>query len=180
MFKSGKYIKILSAICLVAVMLTSLSPAFSQTKADPKLPKYKKVSGISGSLSSVGSDTMNNLMALWLEGFKKYYPNVKIQIEGKGSGTAPPALIEGTSQLAPMSRVMKSEEIDKFEKKYGYKPTQIKVSLDGISVYVNKDNPLKGLAMDQIDAIFSKTLRSGYKSEITTWGQAGAKGDWAK
>jgi len=103
---------------------------FAQTvKVDKKLPHYKKVSGISGNLNSIGSDTMNNLLALWLEGFKKYYPNVNIQIEGKGSSTAPPALISGTSQLGPMSRKMKNEEVDKFEKKFGYKPTKIGTSL---------------------------------------------------
>src|SRR3989338_6481031 len=111
-------------------------------EVDPSVPAYQKVSGISGSLSSVGSDTMNNLMTLWAEGFAKIYPNVKVQIEGKGSTTSPPALIEGTSQFGPMSRAMKNEEIDKFEKKYGYKPTPMRTSLDALAVYVNKDNPL--------------------------------------
>src|SRR4051794_34477926 len=92
-------------------------------KVDAGIPAYTKTSGVSGSLSSVGSDTLNNLMTLWAEGYKKEYPNIRIQIEGKGSTTAPPALIQGTSQLGPMSRTMKAEEIDAFEKKYGYKPT---------------------------------------------------------
>jgi phosphate transport system substrate-binding protein len=148
-------------------------------KADKNLPHYKKVSGISGNLNSIGSDTMNNLLTLWLESFKRYYPNVNIQIEGKGSSTAPPALISGTSQLGPMSREMKSEEIDKFEAKFGYKPTQLKTSLDALAVYVNKDNPIKGLSLPQLDGIFSKTKRSGIGKDITTWGQLGLKGDWA-
>ncbi len=95
------------------------------------------------SLSSVGSDTLNNLMTLWAEGSKKEYPNIRIQIEGKGSSTAPPAMIQGTAQLGPMSRPMKAEEIDAFEKKYGYKPTAIRVAVDGLAVFVNKDNPVK-------------------------------------
>src|SRR5262245_47579259 len=66
---------------------------------DPALKAYVKVSGVSGNVNSIGSDTLNNLMTLWAEGFRKQYPNVKIQIEGKGSSTAPPALIEGTAQL---------------------------------------------------------------------------------
>ncbi len=122
---------------------------------------------------------MNNLLALWLEAFKKYYPNVNIQIEGKGSSTAPPALISGTSELGPMSRKMKNEEIDKFEKKFGYKPTRIETSLDALAVYVNKDNPIKGLSMEQLDGIFSKTHKSGHKN-VTLWGELGLTGKWSK
>ncbi|MEJ2495693.1 MAG: substrate-binding domain-containing protein [Ignavibacteriaceae bacterium] len=113
---------------------------------------------------------MNNLLTLWLESFKKFYPNVNIQIEGKGSSTAPPALISGTAQLGPMSREMKSEEIDKFEAKFGYKPVHLRTSLDALAVYVNKDNPIKGLSLPQLDGIFSKTKRSGINKDITTWG----------
>lgn len=147
-------------------------------KVDSNIPHYTKVSGISGNLSSIGSDTMNNLLTLWLEGFKRYYPNVNIQVEGKGSSTAPPALISGTAQLGPMSRDMKKEEIDAFEKKFGYKPTELRVAIDALAVYVNKDNPLKGLTLPQVDAIFSKTRRGGYKTDIAKWGDLGLTGDW--
>jgi phosphate transport system substrate-binding protein len=147
-------------------------------QVDAAIPAYQKTSGVSGSVSSIGSDTLNNLMTLWAEGFQKQYPNVRIQIEGKGSSTAPPALISGTAQLGPMSRVMKAEEIDEFEKKYGYKPTPIRVAVDGLAVYVNKDNPLQKLTLKEVDAIFSKTRKGGGK-EIRTWGEAGLAGDWA-
>ena len=147
-------------------------------KVDPELKPYQKTSGVSGSLSSVGSDTMNNMMALWAETFRKLYPNVKIQIEGKGSGTAPPALIAGTSQFGPMSRPMRTTEIDQFEAKYGYKPTQIRTSYDALAVYVNKDNPLEKLTLAQVDALFSKTRRRGGKG-AATWGTLGLTGDWA-
>jgi phosphate transport system substrate-binding protein len=148
-------------------------------KVDPALPSYTPVSGVSGNLSSVGSDTMNNLMTLWSEGFGKFYPNVKLQIEGKGSSTAPPALISGTAQFGPMSRPMKGTEIDAFEKKFGYKPTGLRSSVDALAVFVNKDNLIKCLAMAQVDAIFSKSRRYGYKDNIKTWGQLGLTGDWA-
>ncbi|HEU5248376.1 MAG TPA: phosphate ABC transporter substrate-binding protein [Thermoanaerobaculia bacterium] len=148
-------------------------------KVDPKLPSYTKASGVSGNLSSVGSDTMNNMVTLWGEAFRRLYPNVKVQVEGKGSSTAPPALIEGTAQVGPMSRKMKKEEIDKFEAKYGYPPTGIRVALDGLAVYVNKDNPLQELTIEQLDAIFSKTRKLGYKEDVTTWGQLGLTGAWA-
>ena len=167
-----------ASLFLVIFLSTSI---FAQIiKVDKNLPHYKKVSGISGNLNSIGSDTMNNLLALWLEGFKKYYPNVNIQIEGKGSSTAPPALITGTSQLGPMSRKMKNVEIDKFEKKFGYKPKYIATSLDALAIYVNKDNPIKGLSLPQVDAIFSKTRRGGFKKDLTTWGMLGLNGDWTK
>ena len=170
----------------IIVLATALAaaigggPASAQAVAVEKgIAPYKKTSGVSGNLSSVGSDTMNNLMTYWGEGFQKQYPNVKIQIEGKGSSTAPPALISGTAQLGPMSRAMKQAEIDDFEKAFGYKPTVIKTSVDGLAVFVNKDNPLKELTLPQVDAIFSKSRNGGAPAEITTWGQLGLKGEWA-
>jgi phosphate transport system substrate-binding protein len=149
------------------------------TKVDPKIQIYTKVSGVSGNINSIGSDTMNNLMTLWCEGFTKLYPNVRCQIEGKGSSTAPPALISGTAQIGPMSRPMKSEEIDEFEKKFGYKPTAVRTSLDSLGVYVNKDNPIQCLNMQQIDAVYSKSRKCGESEDIATWGQLGLTGDWA-
>ncbi|RMD94743.1 MAG: phosphate ABC transporter substrate-binding protein [Calditrichaeota bacterium] len=172
----------LKALFMGALMLSfSAHSLFSQgkVKVDPNVPRYQKTSGISGDVNSIGSDTMNNLMTLWGEGFAKYYPNVRLQVEGKGSSTAPPALIAGTAQFGPMSRQMKKEEIDKFEKKFGYKPLQIRTAIDALAVYVNKDNPIAGLSFPQIDAIFSRTRRGGYPHDITTWGQVGLKGEWA-
>jgi phosphate transport system substrate-binding protein len=153
--------------------------AIAQVQVDPALGAYKATSGISGNLSSVGSDTLNNLMTLWSESFQKFYPNVKVQIEGKGSSTAPPALIAGTAQLGPMSRTMKGSEVDQFEKKYGYKPLPIRTAVDALAVFVNKDNPIKCLSAEQVDAVFSKSRRSGAKEDVKTWGQLGLTGDWA-
>src|SRR5687767_2398638 len=165
-------------VLAVVTALLLAAPALAQVKVDENLPDYEPVQGVSGSIKSVGSDTMNNLMTLWSEGFLKFYPNVRIEIEGKGSATAPPALIEGTATFGPMSREMKSTEIDAFEKKFGYKPTALGTSIDMLAVYVNKDNPLKGLTMQQVDAIFSKTRKLGYKSDITNWGQLGLTREW--
>jgi len=149
-------------------------------QVDPKLPSYQKMQGVSGNLSSIGSDTMNNLMTLWAEAFKKLYSAVNVQVEGKGSSTAPPALIEGTAQLGPMSRDMKAEEMDAFEKKYGFKPTRIHTCLDALAIYVNKDNPLQSLTLPQADAIFSKSRKSNYPEDLSSWGQLGLAGDWAR
>lgn len=168
--------KKLTAILLV---LTWAGTAFGGTiEVDPKLLSYSKQGGVSGNISSVGSDTLNNLMTLWSEKFKQFYPNVNIQVEGKGSSTAPPALISATAQLGPMSRAMKQKEIDAFESKFGYKPIPIRVAVDALAVFVNKDNPIKGLNLEQVDALFSKSRRRGHK-EVTTWGDLGVTGNWA-
>jgi phosphate transport system substrate-binding protein len=172
--------KVCAAVVMVIVGLgVSLAIASGPPKLDPALQPYKPTSGVSGNLNSIGSDSLNNLMTLWAEGFNKFYPNAKIQIEGKGSSTAPPALIAGTAQLGPMSRAMKGTEIDQFEKKYGYKPTPIRTSVDALGVFVNKDNPIKCLTIPQVDALFSKSRRHGHKEDVTTWGQLGLTGDWA-
>ncbi len=148
-------------------------------KVDSAIPAYQKTSGVSGNVSSIGSDSMNNLMTLWAETFRKFYPNVKVQVEGKGSSTAPPALIAGTAQFGPMSRTMRSTEIDQFQQRYGYKPTELRTSYDALAVYVHRDNPIKQLTLAQVEAIFGKSRRRGYKQNVTTWGQLGLTGDWA-
>jgi len=166
-----------ATLAVSLVVLGSVVAVTAQVTVDPALPPYEKVSGVSGNLNSIGSDTLNNLMTLWAEGFRAIYPNVNIQIEGKGSSTAPPALIEGTAQLGPMSREMKATELDAFEKRHGYKPTEIKVAIDALAVFVHKDNPLKGLTMEQVDSIFSSTNKRGGKP-INTWGALGLTGVW--
>jgi phosphate transport system substrate-binding protein len=169
-----------SAIVTAAAAVLALGGAVSaQVQLDPGLMPYKASGGVSGNISSVGSDTLNNLMTFWAESFARYYPNAKVQIEGKGSSTAPPALIGGTAQLGPMSREMKGSEIDQFEKKYGYKPTGLRTSVDALAVFVNKDNPIKCMSMAQVDAVFSKSRRRGAKDDVTTWGQLGLTGEWA-
>ena len=161
------------------VGLRSGSAQDGPTRLDPALKAYQVVPGVSGNASSVGSDTLNNLMTYWAESFKKFYPNVNIQIEGKGSGTAPPALTSGTAQFGPMSRAMKSTEEDSFQAKYGYKPTQIRTAVDALGVFVNKDNPIASLTLEQVDAIFSKSRRRGLSKQIITWGDVGLSGEWS-
>ena len=140
---------------------------------------YQTETGISGNVTSVGSDTLANLMTLWAEQFKRFYPSVNIQIQAAGSATAPPALTEGTANLGPMSRLMKSNEMEGFEAKYGYKPTAVPVAVDALAVFVHKDNPVKGLSIEQVDAIFSATRQCGHASDITKWGELGLTGEWA-
>ena len=167
----------------VALLAAALLPAgvarAGDVKVDAAIAPYQKTSGVAGNLSSIGSDTLNNVMTLWAETFRKEYPSVQVQVEGKGSSTAPPALIAGTAQLGPMSRAMKADELDAFEKKFGYPPTQIRVAIDALAVYVNKDNPLDKLTLTQVDAIFSKARRCGAPAAIDNWADAGVKGGLA-
>jgi len=166
---------------MVFAALFTANTGFSAEAAsvDPAIASYAKTSGVSGNINSIGSDSMNNLMTLWCEGFTKNYPNVRCQIEGKGSSTAPPALIEGTAQFGPMSRPMKDTEIDGFEKAFGYKPTEIATSIDTLAVFVNKDNPIECITIDQIDQIFSKNRACGGGEDVTTWGHLGVTGPLA-
>jgi len=172
-------IKSLVAVAGFASATLLSGAAVAVQSVDAGVPEYQKASGVSGNLSSVGSDTLANLMTLWAEEFKRTYPNVNIQIQAAGSSTAPPALTEATSNLGPMSRKMKDKERDSFEKKYGYKPTAIPVAIDALAVYVNKDNPIQGLTIPQVDAIMSSTRKCGHESDLKTWGDAGLTGSWA-
>jgi len=180
----------LLASCGLAQTKPAAKEKATETKAKPKeekagsvdkdLPEYKPVAGVSGTIRSNGSDTMVTVMTKWCEGFKKHYPNVTFAVEGKGSGTAMPGLEEGTSTFGPMSRDLEPSEIASFQKKFGYKPTKIATSIDMLAVFVHKDNPIRGLTLPQVDAIFSATRKLGFKEDITTWGQLGLKDEWAK
>lgn len=170
----------LAVFSAAAVFLASPASVRAEgtVAVDAAIAEYQPVSGVSGNLNSIGSDTLNNLMTYWAEAFKASYPNVNVQIEGKGSSTAPPALIEGTSQLGPMSREMKSSEIDEFEKKYGYKPTAVRVAIDALAVFVHKDNPINNMTLEEVDGAFSSTLKSG-SEPIEKWGGLlGPRGEW--
>lgn len=168
--------RLMAALTFAAAGVSAVSAVAA---VDPALPTYEKTSGVSGNLSSVGSDSLANLMTLWAEEFKKNYPNVNIQIQAAGSSTAPPALTEGTANMGPMSRPMKDSEIQAFEEKYGYKPTAVPVAIDALAVFVHKDNPIKSLSIEQVDAIFSSTRLCGYDKDIKTWGDLGLTGEWA-
>lgn len=164
----------------VALLLSSAMTVSADTSVDAELGEYAATSGVSGNLSSVGSDTLANLMTLWAEEFKRFYPNVNIQIQAAGSSTAPPGLTEGTANLGPMSRKMKDKELASFEKKFGYKPTAIPVAIDALAVYVHKDNPIEGMSIAQVDAIFSNTRKCGGDDDISAWGDIGLEGHWVK
>jgi len=160
------------------LLCVTMTLALSAHAAE-ELPEYQRVSGVSGNLSSTGSDTLANLMTLWTEGFKREYPNVNIQVQAAGSSTAPPALTEGTSNFGPMSRLMKDKEVESFEARFGYKPTGIRVAIDALAVYVHKDNPLESMSIDQVDAVFSVTRRCGAAQDVSRWSGLGLGDNWS-
>ena len=166
------------AAALCALALSMSSPGSAAAASPGALPAYRPVSGVSGNLSSVGSDTLANLMTSWTAAFRGAYPDVYIQVQAAGSSTAPPALIQGTSNLGPMSRPMKASELEAFEKKHGYRPTGIRVALDALAIYVHKDNPLESMSIEEVDAVFSATRRCGGAGDIATWGELGLAGSW--
>jgi len=168
--------KLLSVTVVCSALLSTGAVA---QNVDPNLPNYESVQGVSGNVVSIGSDTLNNLMTYWSEGFRNFYPNVAVQIQGAGSGTAPPALIEGTAQFGPMSRPMRGSEIEQFESRYGYAPIPLRGAIDAVGVFVHRDNPVTCISLQDVDAIFSSTRAGGADAAITTWGQLGATGEWA-
>jgi phosphate transport system substrate-binding protein len=170
--------KIMSLKKVISVISIASLVSFSCLAVDSELPEYKKVSGISGNVSSVGSDTLANMMTFWAEDFKRNYPNVNVQIQAAGSSTAPPALTEATSNLGPMSRKMKMKEVEAFQKRHGYKPTKVRVAIDALAVFVHKDNPLTGLSIAQVDAIFSNNRKCGAIKGVERWGDLNLTGTW--
>jgi phosphate transport system substrate-binding protein len=152
------------------------------------LPSYRASDELSGEIRSIGADTMEKLMKLWIDGFRKLHPNVTFKMEAEASGTAAPALTAATSDIGPVAREMLPNEVEPFEKRYGYKPFAVRVSggsyrtpgkTHAIAFLVNKINPIDKLTFAQLDAIYSTTRKLGYKEDITTWGQLGLKGEWA-
>ena len=173
--KSRKIINILTT-ALTGVLLTIAGPAIHAAEAEPA--GYEAVEDLSGSLSSVGSDTLVYVMSHWVVNFKRLYPKVSFRIEAAGSSTAPPALIDGSANFGPMSRLMKDKEIQAFVDKFGHEPTVFRVALDGLAVFVHKDNPIEGLTVAQLDAIYSATRQCGHAEDINSWGQLGLTDAW--
>ncbi|MEC8416516.1 MAG: phosphate ABC transporter substrate-binding protein, partial [Pseudomonadota bacterium] len=137
------------------------------------VPSYTRTPGVAGKISSVGSDTLANLMTFWSQEFKTLYPQVGFQIQASGSSTAPPALIEGTATIGPMSRELKPSEIRDFTRVHGYPPTVLKVAMDAIAIFVDRRNPISGMTLQQVDAVFSQTQYCGSDTRIEQWSQLG-------
>lgn len=139
-----------------------------------------KQPGVSGSITSVGSDTLANLMTSWSVEFRQLYPQVKFQIQASGSSTAPPALTEGTANIGPMSREMKTTEISYFSRKHSYQPFVVKVAVDAIAIFVDSSNPIEHLTLAQIDSVFSATRYCGSVNQVAYWQDLGVMSDYRR
>ena len=151
--------------------------------AEPAYPDYAPQGNLSGELHSMGTDVMDTLTLAWLEIFRKAHPQVEATLEARGANTTFPGLTSGASQLGPISRAITAKETEAFVKKFGYAPTEIRVSLGtydafGLSppsvLFVHRDNPLNELTLAQVEEIYAKD------GKITTWGQLGLTGEWAE
>jgi phosphate transport system substrate-binding protein len=158
-----------------------------KSPADPSLPHFVSSPPLAARISSFGSDTMDDLMKLWIAGFHEQQPQVDIDLQSKASISVPAALAAGMAQLAPLSRELNPSEVEAFRAKHGYAPTEIAVALGSyrtptrtvtLAFYVNDANPIVKLDLDQLDAIWCTTLHRGGKKQITEWGQLGLTGDW--
>lgn len=157
-------------------------------RVDPRISEYTPVKGLSGTLKGVESNTVTELMSMWIDDFTKIYPQVKISVDIGGSGQGGPRLTSGIADFGFIGREMMGREETPFVEKFGYKPLavavaggsfRVKAFTDAIVFIVHKDNPLNEITFQQLDAIYSSTRNRGVREPIITWGQLGLKGDWA-
>ncbi len=186
------------AACLTALSAAFSSPAFAlkyaqpehNLKADPTLPSWQPgevKSEPEEELNIVGADIMDEIVLGWVKIYRKQYPRLSVTEDLRASGAGAPGLVSGKGDLAPVGREMFPAEEKSFADTYGYKPFAVKVATGSVGslgktassvILVDKDNPIDCLSLPQLDAIYSKTRKLGYK-EVGTWGDLGAKGEWA-
>lgn len=164
----------------LAGVLTLATSADAQVKPalDPKIGSYQFVGALAGTLAIAGSDTMHPLIDSWASDLKQLYPGITIKVDATGSEQGLSRLLEGKGQIAAMSRRMTAPEIVEFKREFGYEPTEVTVAIDALAVFVHKDNPIEGLTLAELDAIFSKDRRRGLKYPIQTWGDVMLDGEW--
>lgn len=164
----------------VGTCLAWSSPAAGQVRPglDPQIAAYQPTSALSGSLSISGSETMRPITESWAADLKQLYPGLKLSVTSEGSEAGLAKLMEGKAQIAAMSRRMNKQEISEFIREFGYEPTEVPVAVDALAVFVHKDNPLEGLTLAEVDAIFSNERRRGLKYPLLTWGDLLLDGEW--
>ena len=166
---------IIGGCILLGLSFAPFCQSFAQLRPtlDPQIPPYQIVSGLTvGALSIAGSETMEPLTKSWAKDLQQLYPGLTIKVESRGSETGLAALLEGKAQIAAMSRRMNQQEIVEFKREFGYEPVEVPVAVDALAVFVHNDNPIEGLSLDQLDAMFSKERRRGLQYPINTWGDA--------
>ena len=174
-FKTGAIVSLIGMMAAAPLANAQLKPV-----VDPQIQSYAKAGSVSGALTVAGSETMKGLSHRWESKLREIYPGMAIQIQGIGSETGPPALLDGKAQIAAMSRQMTRKEIEDFTKQYGYEPTEVPVAADALAVFVHRDNPISGMTLAELDATFCKEHRRGLNEDRISWSQFGLSGEWSE
>ncbi len=145
---------------------------------DPAIPSYSQEASVAGKFLVSGSDTMRPLIQAWVNDLHRRNPRLKISVDGSGSETGLSALLEHRSEAAAMSRRMTAREIAEFVKEYGFEPTEVPVAIDALAVFVHRDNPLPGLSLDELDAMFCLQRHRGLPYIVDSWGLVGLHDEW--
>ena len=182
-------IMVIAAMFAVPALALKYAAKEHDLDADPTIPTW-----VPGPLHIeprqefhiIGSDTMDEITLGWVKMFRKAYPHLSVTMEARASGTGYRGLIDGKSQIATVARELLPPEAKAFEEKFGYEATAFRVATGSLGslgktaasvILVDKDNPIKGLTMAELDAIYSTSRKRGHK-EIDTWGDLGLGGDW--
>lgn len=163
---------VLGTVCFgVFATQTPIPIAKEDESHQAQIYPYHSTPGVYGTITSVGSDTLAGLIAVWAQRFQEIYPHVKFQIQASGSATASQALTQGSASIGPMSRAISAQEISNFTTIHGYAPTALVVAIDAIAIYAEQNNPIEKLTLQQVDALFSITRLCGYHTPISQWQQ---------
>ena len=162
-------------------LVASLPPAtWGQVRPtlDPDLPTYTYRESASGKLDVSGPETLKPLLRAWADSLALRHPGLKINIVPEGSNTGLAALLEHRTEIAAMPRRITAQEISEFVKEYGYEPTEVPVAIDAVAIFVHKDNPITGLSLEELDAMFCRERLRGVRYTIDSWGLVGVMDEW--
>ncbi len=178
-------------------VLAEQANALAQASSEPTSEQYQPAPGIGGRVTIAGSDTMQPLMAKLAAAFTSLQPKAKFGVEGRGSSESIREFMldlsfqrrgdkaigrgtEGTSSasLLASSRPLTDQEVKGFVSHHGYEPIGIPIAMDAVAMYVHNDNPIGQLTLEQVDGMFSSTLKRAKGEHLTTWGQVGLKDQW--
>lgn len=188
---------VVATLTLAGVAIAEHAGIQAKKAIEPELAAYMPLKNLSGRLTIAGSDTMQPVLKRLGSDFKLQYPDVKIAVEGIGSSAAIHEFVIGTSSqrrgdkggrsghdgasqtsILASSRELKPSELRAFSSRYGYEPMMFPIAMDAVAIYVNAQNPIRGLTVDQADAIFSTTRKRGLPQDIRQWSQLGLEEGW--
>jgi phosphate transport system substrate-binding protein len=158
--------------------LANVSWGQVRPELDPQIPPYTFHETVSGKLAIAGSDSMRPLIEAWIDDLKRRHPGMRVTLDGAGSDTGLAAILEHRAEIAAMSRRMTAKEIADFVKEYGFEPTEVPVATDALAIFVHRDNPITGLSLEELDAMFCRERRRGLTYPVDSWGLIGLMDEW--